>query len=247
MSTHSTRFIAAAFLLLATTAFAQTPAPAPPPPPWGGTLSAGIALTGGNTDTTKINLAFDVLSDKTQRNVVKAEGLNIRASQDGEEIVDRTSLSARDEFTISPRTYIFGQFQYLRDAFKGIDYLLAPTAGAGFKVINTDATTVNVDAAVGGVFEKNPGLDRRSDGAVTLGQKASHKLGTATVTQSLTALWVATDFADSLYTFQAGIGADVWRRVQVKVDFLDSYKSRPPNVLVQRNDTALLTSVAFRF
>lgn len=234
----------AAGLLVTSAAAAQNP---PAPPPWSGTLSAGMALTGGNTDTTTINLAFDVQSDKTQRNVVKAEGLNIRSSRDGEAIVDRASLSLRDEFTLNGRTYLFGQLQYLSDAFKSIDYLLSPTAGVGYKVIATEVTTFNVDAAVGGVFEKNPGLERRSDGAFTLSQKASHKLGTAIATQSLNALWVATDFADTLYTFQAGIAADVWRRVQVKVDFLDTYKSRPPSPLIQSNDTALITSVAFKF
>ena len=242
-----TRILVAACLLVATHAAAQTPAPAPPPPPWSGTLSAGLALTGGNTDTTTFNLAFDVQSDKTQRNVVKAEGLNIRSSRDGEEIVDRSSISVRDEFTLTGRTYVFGQFQYLRDAFKGIDYLLSPTGGVGYKVINTDLTTLTVDAAIGGIFEKNPGLDRRSDGAVTMSEKVSHKLGTATATQSVTALWVATDFADALYAFKAGIAADVWARVQVKVDFLDTYKSRPPSPLIQKNDTALITSVAFKF
>lgn len=237
--------VLAGALLVATHATAQTPAA--PPPTWTGTLSAGLALTGGNTDTTTINVAFDVQSDKARRNVVKADGLNIRSSRDGEEIVDRTSLSLRDEFALSDRSYVFGQFQYLRDAFKSIDYLLSPTAGVGYRLVNTEISTLTVDAALGGAFEKNPGLDRRSDGAVTLTQKASHKLGTATATQSLSVLWVATDFADSLTAFQAGIAADVWTRIQVKVDFLDTYKSRPPTPDVQRNDTALITSVAFRF
>lgn len=246
---HSTRSLTAFLggLLLAASASAQTPAPAAPPPPWSGALSAGIALTGGNTDTTTINVAFDVQSDKTQRNVIKAEGLNIRSSRDGDAIVDRTSLGIRDEFALTTRTYTFGQFQYLRDVFKSIDYLLSPTAGIGYKVINTDLTTLNVDAAVGGIFEKNPGLDRRANGAVTMGEKVSHKLGTATLTQSVNALWVATDFGDALYTFQAGVAADVWRSVQVKVDFLDTYKSEPPSPLIGKNDTALITSVAFKF
>jgi hypothetical protein len=40
-------------------------------------------------------------------------------------IVDRTSLSVRDEITLSSRTCVFGQFSYLRDAFKEIDYLMS--------------------------------------------------------------------------------------------------------------------------
>lgn len=245
------RILAASLAIICAVTFraaAQEPAAAPPPPPpWTGTLSAGIALTGGNTDTTTINLAFDVQSDRTKRNVVKAEGLNIRSSQDGGEIVDRTSLSTRDEFTFSGRGYVFGQVQYLQDAFKSIDYLVSSTGGIGLRLLASEVTTLAADLSVGGVFEKNPGLQRRSDGAATFAEKASRKLGTATVTQSLNALWILSDFGDALYTFQMGLAADLLRRVQLKVDFLDTYKTRPPSELVQKNDTAFITSFAFRF
>jgi putative salt-induced outer membrane protein YdiY len=224
-----------------------TPSPPPAAPSWTGTLSAGIALTAGNTDTTTTNLAFDVQSDRTKRNVVKAEGLNIRSSQDGGEIVDRTSLSMRDEFAFSGRGYVFGQVQYLQDAFKSIDYLLSPTGGVGFKLLDSELTTLAADLSVGGVVEKNPDLERRSDGAVTFAEKGSRKLGNATITQSLNALWIVSDFGDALYTFQVGLAADVLNHLQLKVDFLDTYKTTPPSELVQRNDTAFITSFAFKF
>jgi putative salt-induced outer membrane protein len=228
-------------------ASAQVPAAEPPPEPWAGTISAGLALTGGNTDTTTFNLAFDVQSDKRKRNVIKAEGLDIRASQEGSEIVDRTSLSGRDEYRLTGRSYVFGQLQYLRDAFKSIDYLLSPAAGFGYKLIDRPTTTLATDVGIGVVVEKNPGLDRRSSGAVTLGEKGTRKLGTATVTQSFNALWIASEFADALYTFQVGLAADVLSRFQLKVDFLDTYKTRPPTLLIEKNDTAFITSFAFTF
>lgn len=240
------RYLLLAVLLYAMPAAAQD-APPPPPPPWSGTLSAGLALTGGNTDTMTINLAFDVQSDKTKRNVVKAEGLNVRSSRDGDEIVDRLSLSGRDEFRVGRRAYVFGQTQYLQDQFKSIDYLVSPTAGIGYRVLDSEVTTLTADISAGGLFEKNPGLERKSSGAVTVAERASRKLGSATVTQSLNALWNAGEFADALYTFQAGLAADVVGRVQLKVDFIDAYKTRPPNPLVQKNDTTFITSVAFKF
>ena len=223
-------------------------APAAPPPPWSGSLSAGIAVTGGNTDTTSTNFAFEVQSDKTKRNVFKADGLNIRSSRDGDAIVDRTSLSARDEYGILPRAFVFGQVQYLRDAFKNIDYLIAPTFGLGYRVIVTEPTALSVDLAAGSVTEKNPLADARTTGALTFGEKLTHRLSAvATVTQSLAALWKASEFGDALYTFQAGVAASVTTRVQIKVEFLDTYKTRPPTPLVQKNDTALITSFGFKF
>ena len=228
---------------LAGTAAAQT---APAPAPWSGSLAAGLALTGGNTSTATTNLAFT--SDKTRRNIIRAEGLNIRSSRDGDAIVDRTSLSAEDDYTLTARSYGFGRFQYLRDQFKSIDYLISPTVGVGYRVLDTTLSTITADVAVGAVTEKNPGIDKRSSGAMTAGEKAMHKLSeSATLTQSLTGLWKTSDFGDSLLTFQAGLAATVTNRTQLKVDFLDTYKSQPPSVLVKKNDTALIMSVVFKF
>jgi putative salt-induced outer membrane protein YdiY len=231
----------------AAVASAQNP-PVPPPPPWTASLAAGLALTGGNTSTTTTNLAFTVESDKTKRNVIKAEGLNLRSSRDGDAIVDRTSLQAQDNYSLTTRTYVFGRMQYLRDVFKSIDYLISPTGGVGYKVIDTMATSLVGEVAAGAVTEKNPGLERKTSGALTAGEKATHKISpAASLTESLTALWKTSDFGDSLVTFQAGLATDITPRTQLKVDFLDTYKSKPTSVLVKKNDTALIMSFVFKF
>ena len=229
----------------ASAALAQTAAPAGG---WTGSIGAGLAITGGNTQTTTTNLAFDLQSDAMKTNVIKADGLNIRSTRDGYAIVDRTSLQFQDNYKISPRAYGFGRLQYLRDAFKSIDYLISPTAGVGYKVLENAVSTLTADVAVGAVTEKNPGLEKRSSGAITAGEKAVHKLSTsATLTQSLAALWKMSDFGDSLVTFQAGLATDITPKTQLKVDFLDTYKNQPPSVLVKKNDTALLMSFGFKF
>ena len=148
---------------------------------------------------------------------------SIRSTRDGDAIVDRTSLQFQDNYKISPRAYGFGRLQYLRDAFKSIDYLISPTAGVGYKVLENAVSTLTADVAVGAVTEKNPGLEKRSSGAITAGEKAVHKLSTsATLTQSLAALWKMSDFGDSLVTFQAGLATDITPKTQLKVDFLDT-------------------------
>lgn len=213
-----------------------------------GSVAAGLALTGGNTSTTTTNFAFTVESDKTRRNVVRGDGLNIRSSRDGDAIVDRTSLQGQDDYALTERTYVFGRMQYLRDKFKGIDYLISPTGGVGYRVVNTAVSTLTTEAAVGFVTEKNPGREKRSSGALTAGEKATHKISdTATLTQSLMALWKTTDFGDSLVTFQAGLATDITPRAQLKVEFLDTFKNQPPSILVKKNDTALIMSFVFKF
>ena len=67
--------------------------------------------------------------------------------------------------------YVFGQNQYLKDQFKEIDYLVAPTGGLGYKLFDTAATKLDVDGGVGVVWEKNPGFDVDSSGAIAAGEK----------------------------------------------------------------------------
>jgi hypothetical protein len=43
-----------------------------------------------------------------------------------------------------------------------IDYLVAPTAGVGYKVVDTAITKFSTDAGLGVVWGKNPDLDVRT-------------------------------------------------------------------------------------
>jgi putative salt-induced outer membrane protein YdiY len=87
--------------------------------------------------------------------------------------LDRTSFLIRDEYTVSGRTFVFGQLDYLRDKFKQIIFLWSPAAGVGFKLINTDSTQLTLDGGVGGIVEKNPGLESSKSASGHSGQPRS--------------------------------------------------------------------------
>jgi putative salt-induced outer membrane protein YdiY len=231
-----------------TTPPATPPTSPPPPPPWAGSAGFGLSLNRGNTSTTNFNLAFEAAhGDKTPR-VWKFKGLYLRGDDNGETSVDSLSLEMRHERTFKARWYGFGSLQYLRDQFKDIDYLVAPSAGIGYQLIATPATTFNVDGGFGVQVEKNPGLDRRTDAIVTASDKFEHKLSpTATISQGFSVLWKAKDFGDALYTFSAGASAALTTRTQLKIELRDTYASRPPFADVKSNDVALLTALVYKF
>jgi putative salt-induced outer membrane protein YdiY len=194
------------------------------------------------------NLGFDVTRTPKARNVMKWAGLYLRGDQNSKVVVNRTSLGYRDEYTLSGRTFAFGQVDYLRDTFKLIDYLVAPTAGIGFKVVNTDAHKFSVDAGGGSISEKNPGRDVRTSGAVTAGETLALQLSkTATLKHATTGLWKANDFQDGLYTFSVGLATAVSDRIQLSIDLLDTYKNRPPTAATKKNDSALVTAITTKF
>jgi putative salt-induced outer membrane protein YdiY len=232
-------------LVSAATAFAQPPPAAPKI--WTIAASAGLALTSGNSDTHTINAAYDLTYDPKRRNMVKSDGLLLRGETEGTTSANRLGLNVRDEFRISTRTFVFGQNQYLRDEFKNIDYLLAPGGGIGYRMFDSEATKLSVDAGIGGVWEKNPDVDVRASGAVTVSEKFLHALtSTATVTQTFAGLWKTKDWDDSLLTFGAGIAVAISTRTQLKVEVLDTYKNLPPLPTVQQNDVAVLMAIVYK-
>jgi putative salt-induced outer membrane protein YdiY len=229
---------------------APCPCAEPPatPPVWTGSFGAGLALTQGNKDTTNFNLSFDLKRDPKTRTIFKAEGLYILATENGDENVDRGLFNIRLERMISERAYVFGQLAYVRDRFKDIDYLIAPTAGLGYKLIANERTTLDIDGSLGVVVEKNTGFDVETDGAVAAGEKFSHRISdSATFTQGAAALWRMDDFGDALYTFSAGLAASVTTRVQLKIEFQDIFKTRPTGADVEKNDVALITAFVYKF
>jgi putative salt-induced outer membrane protein YdiY len=238
--------IFAAVAAAPTIAFAQTPPP--PPPGWVGSASAGLALTQGNSDTSTVNAAYELKRDTGGSMVFKSNGLLVRGEAEETLTSDRLSLDGRLERRLSSRTSLFGATQYLRDSFKAIDYLVSPTVGVSHLLVKDDRTELGVDVGVGVVWEKNPDLEAQTDGAVTAGQQFTRKLtATTELKEKAAALWKMDDFDDALYTFGVGLAASITGATQLKVEFLDTYKARPPLASVKKNDIAVLVSFVYKF
>jgi putative salt-induced outer membrane protein YdiY len=214
-----------AWLVIVSPAFAQAQAPAEPPKIWTVTASAGLALTSGNSDTTSTNAAYDITYDPQRRNIIKSDGLFLRARTEGELTANRLGFNVRDQYRLTPRWYVFAQNQYLKDEFKDIDYLVAPTGGLGYKVFDTAATKLDVDGSVGVVWEKNPGLEADSSGAIATGEKLVQTItSNTTLTQTFTGLWKMEDFED----------------------VLDTFKNKPPLPTIRKNDVAVLMAIVYK-
>jgi putative salt-induced outer membrane protein len=218
---------------------------------WGTEFGAGLALTNGNSDTKNINLSLNLVWDPKARNLFRVNGLYLRGDKDGTLIINQTALTARDEINMSTRTFVFFQGSYLKDTFKNISYLFSPTAGVGYKLINSDAMLLAIDTGFGGVWERDTGIanrDTQATGAYNVGQRFAWKASsTATVTQSVSSLWKTNDWSDSLHSFSAGIAASLTQRTQLKLEFLDTFKNRPALATLKKNDTALITSLVLKF
>jgi len=242
----ATAVVVLALVCSASPVFGQAPA-APPPKIWTVTASAGIALTSGNSNTSTVNLAYDLTYDPQTKNVVKSDGLFLRGETEGELSAHRTGLNVRDEYRLTDRVFVFGQNQYLKDEFKDIDYLIAPTGGVGYKLIDTPETKLGVDGSAGVVWEKNTDLELNTSGALAVGQRLQHQLtGNTVLTEAFAGLWKTQDLEDALFTLGVSLAASMSTRTQLKVEALDTFKNKPPLPTIQANDVAVLVSIVYK-
>ena len=233
-------------ICVATHAAAQD---APPPvKPWTSSIGAGLALTSGNTDTKNYNLSLSTKYDPKTRLLFKADALVLRGSANGETQVDRATAAAREEYSLSDRTFTFAEVSYLRDPFRDVDYLVAPVAGAGYRILRSDRRNLTVDAAAGVQAESNNVLGRSTSGALKAGEDFDWALSpTSKVTQKFTALWKTDDFGDALYHFDAGLATSVLTRIELKLAYAYDYKNRPSSAAVKRGDSALFAALLYKF
>lgn len=115
-------------------------------------------------------------------------------------------------------------------------------------LVKNDRTELGVDAGLGVVWEKNPGVDVQASGAISASESVTHKLTKTTeLAQKVAALWKMDDFGDSLYALSVGLAASVTTATQLKVELLDTFKNKPPSADIVKNDIALLVSFVYKF
>jgi putative salt-induced outer membrane protein YdiY len=231
-------------------ALAQAPCPCPEPTPepvWKGSLGAGVAANSGNSDTQSYSFSFGASHDPKRRNIVKLDGLYLRASNQGETIVDKTSAGARDEYGFGKRAYAFGEVRYLRDLFKDLNYLVSPLVGAGYRLVETQKLQLSLDGAVGGAFEKLASRDATASGALKAGQALVWKLSSvATLSQGASGLWKMDDFGDAFYHFELAVASTMSKRTELKLTFVRDYKSRPADPSLKKRDDAIVAALVFK-
>lgn len=214
---------------------------------WSGSVGAGFALTGGNTDTATVNLTAGVTHDPKRSNVFKGDALYLRTDSGGLVSVDRISLGLRDEVKLDDGFFVFADLRYLSDRFKGVERLLSPQAGAGYRALGGPKLTLSIDAGAGAVFERLTGNETTTSAALNLNEVLVWMPSeSARLSHKASALWKAGDLGDALYHLELALAATVTKRVELRVSLLDDYKTRPPATVLHRNDTAVVLAIVWK-
>jgi putative salt-induced outer membrane protein YdiY len=230
-----------------------TPPPPPPPRPveppgWAGSLGAGLAATSGNSDTSSVNVAFELMRDRGGDLVFRASGLYLRGDTDGAPTVDRAAAEARLDFRLNERLSLVGVATFARDRFKDIQFLVAPTGGLSVQVLPPGRAEWIADVSVGLVAERNTGFGTRSSAALLGGERFTFRINDrARLLHAATGLWKTQDFGDAFYTLSAGVATSLAARFELKAEFLETYKRQVTDPDLQKGDQSVVLSIVYKF
>jgi putative salt-induced outer membrane protein YdiY len=234
------------FIATSIPAIGQDQGAQPPVKVYTGNFGAGLSVTRGNTDNTNFNLSFELTRDPKAKTTTKANGFYLRSSNEGNTISDMLRLGFREDYFLTKRLSLYGSMGYLRDPFKDINYLLNPQGGLAVKVYSTDRTAFTLSAGAGCVWEKNPGIDVHTSGTFNAAESYTYKISdTSKLVQNWNGMWKTSDFGDALHHFDISIVTSVVKRIDLKLEFMDEYKTQVRNG-IKKNDTALIASFLYK-
>jgi len=217
---------------------------------WAGGANVGFALTGGNSETKSLALAFTG-DRKTLHDEITLYENTVYATNDASGAVPNTTANAnqggaRYARNLTPRLFGYGSGDFQSDALQDLNLRSVLGGGLGFHAIQTARTTLDF---LGGVnyTRENYSTFNRNFAALTLGEELAHKLGASTaLTEKLYFFPDLSDTGQYRATFNLGTVTKISKWLGWQNAFGDIYVTNPP-VGKKKNDIILTTGLNVSF
>jgi putative salt-induced outer membrane protein len=224
---------------------------------WIGKGQVGLVLSQGNAESKNANAAVDLSRvDGPWKHAFHIGGLY---GQSGEVTsAQRWDTAWQTNHDLSSDLFAFGAFRYAADRFSGFQYQATLSAGLGYKLINTEPTTLNAQLGVGyrrsrpelivkdtsgEVVSRTP-LDTTSEAIATAGVDYMHVL-TSTTTISDKFL-IEYGSSNTLLTDTFALTVKMSDALALSVGLGVQRNSNPPAGL-KKTDTVETVNLVFAF
>ena len=217
---------------------------------WAGGANIGFALTGGNSETKNLAIAFTA-DRKTSHDEIALYTNTIYATNDAAGAVpsvtaNATQGGARYDRNFTKLLFGFGNADFQTDALQNLNLRSVLGGGLGLHAIKTSRTTLDFLGGVNYTKEDYVGMNRNF-AALTLGEELTYKLGTSTVLAEK--LYFFPDLSDtSQYrgAFNFGTITKISKWLGWQNAFGDIYVTNPP-MGKKQNDVQLTTGINVAF
>jgi putative salt-induced outer membrane protein len=140
--------LAVIFMLSSGAAYAQADSAAEEESPWAGSASLGFLSTSGNTDTTSYNTAFEISYTKDLWKHTLDAAAN-GAEDSGSTTAEAYQAGWKSDYNFSEHSYLFGQINWRKDRFSGVDQQTSWAAGYGRRLIDTPVHLLSAEVGAG--------------------------------------------------------------------------------------------------
>lgn len=151
---------------------------------WKYGLNVGFALTGGNSETSNLSLAYtgvrQTLTDKLGLYADSIYATNNGAGSSSSTTANTAGGGLRYDHNLNQKIFAFAAADFLADALQTLNLRSVIGGGAGYHAIKNGNTTLDLLGGVNYTHESYTSL-RRSLAALTIGEELMHKLTKSTV------------------------------------------------------------------
>ncbi|MGB8011906.1 MAG: DUF481 domain-containing protein [Terriglobales bacterium] len=233
---------------------------------WAGGLNLGFAITGGNSETKSLNVAFNAV--RTGFNDKLLLYTNSVYAVSDKPVAQTTANSIggglRYDHNFSSRAFGFASGDFFANSLQDLNLRSILGGGLGLHAIKSSATTLDLLAGLNYTHESFSGLANPnappatysysdSSAALTLGDAFTHKLGKSTVlTQGFLLYPNLSNTGQYRGTFNMGTVTKINKWLGWQNSFGDVFDSNPPAVAagtprIERNDVQFATGLNFSF
>ena len=115
---------------------------------WTGKGEFGLVSTGGNSDTTTVNLGLEFIREgDLWRHRIAAAAL--KAEENDQDTADRFSAEYQADYKLNEISYILGSGRYERDDFSGFEYQQTVALGYGRELLTGETHKLKGELGIG--------------------------------------------------------------------------------------------------
>lgn len=227
---------------------------------WSGGANLGFAVTGGNTETENLNVAFNAartgLHDKLLLYTNAVYAKNNAPGATPATSADLVQGGARYDHDFTPRLFAFVGADFMTNQLQDLNLRSVFGGGIGLHLIKSPVTTLDILAGINYTHENDyvpataitpSGTTTMSFAAGTFGEEFTHNFGKSTVVSEKG--YIFPDFDDtSQYraTFNLGSVTKLNKWLGWQNSFGDIYVTNPPNG-TKDNDVIFTTGLNISF
>lgn len=221
-------------------------AEAPPEKPkWSRSLSVGLTLTEGNTETMTATSKFKA-DKKTKDNEFSLGANGTYGENEGARNAQIISGFGQMNHLYSERLFAYARLMAIHDAIADVDYRFSLGPGGGYYFIKNEKTTLSTEGGPTYVFEKQ-GRETNDFLTLRLAEELKHEFNDRVrLWQNLEFLPQVDDFDNFMVNFEIGVETKMTENLNMQAYIQNTYDNDPSRGR-KENDVRLVTGVVYSF